>query len=77
MDHIPAAVAGFASFATSPGAVNHLRHDGCWRHRATVAAAGTSHLELGFSIDFALISSARPRCNGGMTRRSSWSRRRR
>ncbi|WP_174190009.1 histidine phosphatase family protein [Nocardia barduliensis] len=41
---IPVAAAGFASFATEPGAITHLRHDDYWRNRALVALADTSHL---------------------------------
>ncbi|MBB4661803.1 histidine phosphatase family protein [Conexibacter arvalis] len=42
---IPAEAAGFASFATVPGAITHLRHDPYWRNRSVVTRAGTDHLE--------------------------------
>ncbi|MBV6762770.1 histidine phosphatase family protein [Rhodococcus opacus] len=44
---VPTDAVGFASFATRPGAITHLRHDDYWRNRAVVALADTSHLEGG------------------------------
>ncbi|MGY1944369.1 histidine phosphatase family protein [Nocardia asiatica] len=41
---IPVDAAGFASFATEPGAITHLRHDDYWRNRTLVDLADTSHL---------------------------------
>ncbi|MBF6166849.1 histidine phosphatase family protein [Streptomyces gardneri] len=41
---IPVEAAGFASFATVPGAITHLRHDDYWRNRAVLGLADTSHL---------------------------------
>ncbi|WP_280397960.1 histidine phosphatase family protein [Nocardia carnea] len=42
---IPVDAVGFASFATTPGAITHLRLDDYWRNRALVALADTSHLK--------------------------------
>lgn len=42
--HVPVEAAGFASFATSPGAITHLRQDGYWRNRTVVALGDTAHL---------------------------------
>jgi len=42
---IPVEAAGFASFATTPGAITHLRHDDDWRNRTVVALANTAHLD--------------------------------
>ncbi|GCE44093.1 Fructose-2,6-bisphosphatase [Rhodococcus wratislaviensis] len=44
---VPTDAVGFVSFATSPGAITHLRHDDYWRNRAVVAPADTSHLNDG------------------------------
>ncbi|MGY1939540.1 histidine phosphatase family protein [Nocardia gipuzkoensis] len=44
---IPVEAAGFASFATEPGAITHLRHDDYWRNRAMLGLAETSHLSTG------------------------------
>lgn len=41
---LPIDAVGFASFATSPGAITHLQHDGYWRNRSVVALANTDHL---------------------------------
>ncbi|WP_280331243.1 histidine phosphatase family protein [Nocardia wallacei] len=41
---IPVSSAGFASFATTPGAITHLRLDDYWRNRTLVGLADTSHL---------------------------------
>lgn len=42
---VPVDAAGFASFATKPGAITHLRQDEYWRNRTVVALADTSHLD--------------------------------
>ena len=42
---IPVDAVGFASFATTPGAITHLRLDDYWRNRTLVALADTSHLK--------------------------------
>ncbi|WP_324198254.1 histidine phosphatase family protein [Nocardia beijingensis] len=44
---LPVEAVGFASFATSPGAITHLRHDDYWRNRSMVSLADTSHLRVG------------------------------
>ncbi|MBC7303438.1 MAG: histidine phosphatase family protein, partial [Nocardia sp.] len=44
---IPVETVGFASFATTPGAITHLRHDDYWRNRALLSLADTSHLAIG------------------------------
>ena len=44
---VPTDAVGFASLATRPGAITHLRHDDYWRNRAVVALADTSHLDDG------------------------------
>ncbi|WP_328406890.1 histidine phosphatase family protein [Nocardia sp. NBC_00403] len=41
---IPVDAVGFASFATTPGAITHLRLDDYWRNRALLSLADTSHL---------------------------------
>lgn len=41
---IPVPAAGFAAFATSPGAITHLAHDDRWRNRTVVTLAATAHL---------------------------------
>ena len=41
---VPVEAAGFASFATEPGAITHLRHDDYWRNRTVAALADTRHL---------------------------------
>ncbi|MFD6177214.1 MULTISPECIES: histidine phosphatase family protein [unclassified Isoptericola] len=41
---VPVEAAGFATFATSPGAITHLAHDDGWRNRTLVELAATSHL---------------------------------
>ncbi|MEV0685243.1 histidine phosphatase family protein [Nocardia sp. NPDC050378] len=41
---IPVEAAGFASFATTPGAITHLRIDDYWRNRTLVSLADTAHL---------------------------------
>ncbi|MFC4374539.1 histidine phosphatase family protein [Nocardia halotolerans] len=41
---IPVSSTGFASFATTPGAITHLRFDDYWRNRTLVGLADTSHL---------------------------------
>ncbi len=41
---VPVDAVGFASFATAPGAITHLRHDDHWRNRTVVSVADTSHL---------------------------------
>jgi probable phosphoglycerate mutase len=41
---LPVEAVGFASFATRPGAISHLRHDDYWRNRTVVSLAETSHL---------------------------------
>lgn len=41
---IPVDAAGFASFATTPGAITHLRLDDYWRNRTLVSLADTAHL---------------------------------
>ncbi|WP_280217964.1 histidine phosphatase family protein [Nocardia neocaledoniensis] len=46
---IPVDAAGFASFATTPGAITHLRLDDYWRNRTLVSLADTSHLNTGIS----------------------------
>ncbi|MFC8384377.1 histidine phosphatase family protein [Nocardia sp. NPDC057272] len=40
---IPVDAAGFASFATTPGAITHLRIDDHWRNRTLVSLADTAH----------------------------------
>jgi probable phosphoglycerate mutase len=42
---IPVEAAGYASFATKPGAISHLRQDDYWHNRTVVALADTSHLD--------------------------------
>ncbi|WP_228824564.1 histidine phosphatase family protein [Nocardia blacklockiae] len=42
---IPVQATGFASFATTPGAITHLRHDDYWRNRTLVSLADTAHLD--------------------------------
>ncbi|MFD4402488.1 histidine phosphatase family protein [Nocardia sp. NPDC058499] len=42
---IPVDAVGFASFATTPGAITHLRLDDYWRNRTLVALADTTHLK--------------------------------
>ncbi|MFD6389056.1 histidine phosphatase family protein [Nocardia sp. NPDC060259] len=42
---IPVDAIGFASFATTPGAITHLRLDNHWRNRTLVSLADTSHLQ--------------------------------
>jgi broad specificity phosphatase PhoE len=44
---LPVESVGFASFATSPGAITHLRLDDYWRNRAVVSLASTEHLRSG------------------------------
>ncbi|MDV6276619.1 histidine phosphatase family protein [Rhodococcus erythropolis] len=44
---LPVEAAGFATFATTPGAITHLRHDGYWRNRTLAQLADTSHLDRG------------------------------
>lgn len=44
---IPVEAAGFATFATTPGAITHLRHDDYWRNRTLVQLADTTHLDCG------------------------------
>jgi len=44
---VPVDAAGFASFATTPGAITHLRHDDLWRNRTVVSLARTGHLSAG------------------------------
>ncbi|MER2083276.1 histidine phosphatase family protein [Rhodococcus sp. (in: high G+C Gram-positive bacteria)] len=44
---IPVEAAGFATFATTPGAITHLRHDDYWRNRTLAQLADTSHLDCG------------------------------
>lgn len=41
---LPVEAAGFATFATSPGAITHLVHDDRWRNRTLAALADTAHL---------------------------------
>ncbi len=41
---IPVSSTGFASFATTPGAITHLRLDDYWRNRTLVSLADISHL---------------------------------
>ncbi|MFC9893365.1 histidine phosphatase family protein [Nocardia sp. NPDC127579] len=41
---IPVDSAGFAAFATTPGAITHLQLDDYWRNRALRSLADTSHL---------------------------------
>ncbi|WP_330230166.1 histidine phosphatase family protein [Nocardia sp. NBC_00508] len=41
---VPVEAAGFASFATEPGAITHLRLDDYWRNRSVLSLADTSHL---------------------------------
>ena len=41
---VPVEAAGFASFATTPGAITHLRHDDYWRNRTVAALADSRHL---------------------------------
>ncbi|WP_024805100.1 histidine phosphatase family protein [Nocardia sp. BMG51109] len=43
---IPVEAAGFASFATQPGAITHLHLDDYWRNRSLLRLADTAHLEL-------------------------------
>ncbi|KXF51942.1 hypothetical protein AXA44_12180 [Rhodococcus sp. SC4] len=45
--HVPTEAVGFASFATSPGAINRLRHDDYWRNRRWSLPADTSRLDDG------------------------------
>jgi glucosyl-3-phosphoglycerate phosphatase len=42
---LPIDAVGFASFATSPGAITHLQHDDYWRNRSMIALADTAHLK--------------------------------
>ncbi|MFE5340187.1 histidine phosphatase family protein [Isoptericola sp. NPDC056578] len=42
--HVPVEAAGFAAFATSPGAITHLTHDDGWGNRTLVELGATSHL---------------------------------
>ncbi len=44
---LPVEAVGFASFATAPGAITHLRHDDYWRNRTLIGLAETSHLRGG------------------------------
>ncbi|MBB5915673.1 putative phosphoglycerate mutase [Nocardia transvalensis] len=44
---IPSDAVGFASFATSPGAITHLRLDEYWRNRTLLSLADTAHLSTG------------------------------
>ena len=44
---IPVEAAGFATFATTPGAITHLRHDDYWRNRTLAQLADTAHLDCG------------------------------
>ena len=44
---VPVEAAGFASFATTPGAITHLRQDDYWRNRTVVALSETRHLTAG------------------------------
>ncbi|WP_039798226.1 histidine phosphatase family protein [Nocardia araoensis] len=44
---LPVEAVGFASFATAPGAITHLRHDDYWRNRTMLALSDTSHLDAG------------------------------
>ncbi|MGW4068597.1 histidine phosphatase family protein [Nocardia grenadensis] len=41
---IPVDAVGFASFATAPGAITHLRLDDYWRNRTLLRLAETAHL---------------------------------
>jgi probable phosphoglycerate mutase len=41
---VPVEAVGFVSFATTPGAITHLRHDDYWRNRAVLSLADTAHL---------------------------------
>lgn len=41
---LPVEAVGFAAFATSPGAITHLRHDDHWRNRTVVSLGDTAHL---------------------------------
>ncbi|MEV0029647.1 histidine phosphatase family protein [Nocardia sp. NPDC050793] len=41
---IPVDAVGFASFATTPGAITHLRLDDYWRNRTLLGLADTAHL---------------------------------
>ena len=41
---VPVEAAGFASFATKPGAITHLRQDEFWRNRTLAALADIGHL---------------------------------
>ncbi|WP_327094924.1 hypothetical protein OIE68_33305 [Nocardia vinacea] len=43
---IPVDTVGFASFATSPGAITHLRLDDYWRNRTLLSLADISHLTM-------------------------------
>lgn len=45
--HIPVEAVGFASFATTPGAITHLRQDDFWRNRTVAGLADTDHLRPG------------------------------
>ncbi|WP_280397986.1 histidine phosphatase family protein [Nocardia carnea] len=59
---IPVEAVGFASFATTPGAITHLRLDDYWRNRTLVALADTTHLKSDENrpITFAAPPEARP-----------------
>ncbi|MFI2104858.1 histidine phosphatase family protein [Isoptericola sp. NPDC019693] len=45
---VPVEAAGFATFATSPGAITHLAHDDDWRNRTLVELSTTAHLTAAY-----------------------------
>jgi glucosyl-3-phosphoglycerate phosphatase len=44
---LPVEAVGFAAFATTPGAITHLRLDDYWRNRAVIALGDIAHLRDG------------------------------